>query len=334
MDRILIIKFFGLSILAIFCYFVLIDGENCLIVLFCTFLKDLLNPVAKVIILGFILCGVLCAIKKKSAKNIGLCCVSLIVLLISFAQADNADEAIALAFSIYITVFVSGTLTVLITDSGLAEFVAFYLEKIMRKLLNVPGHAAMDIVSSFFGSSSVGVFVTNKYYEEKEYTQKEACLIASNFSVVSFGFMYGIISIARLNSISNYVIGAVIILNLVLGMIMGRIYPISKKPNFLIDGSYRCLEKEEYKRKPIYEGLKRGVAKAQGFSVNNIYFTAKRTLTFCHEILIQVIPIYYVSLLIMNNNNIFKYTFKFVACGKCTIFPDKTQHYFNVNQPS
>lgn len=306
-NKLLIYKFIVLSILAVFCFFTPIDGENCLIVLFCTLLKTLLNPVTKLVVLVFILWDFLCAIKKKSAKNIGLCCVSLIILLISFGKADNANEAITLAFSICITVFVSGTLTVLITDSGLVEFVAFYLEKIMRKLLNVPGCAAMDIITSFFGSSSVGVFVTNKYYEEKKYTQKEACLIASNFSVVSFGFIYGIISIAKLNNISNYVIGTVIILNLVLGMIMGRIHPISKKSDLLIDGSSRCLKQEEHEGTLIYESLKRGVAKAQDFSVNSIYFTAKRTLTFCHEILIQVLPIYFMSLLIMNYTDVFQY---------------------------
>lgn len=306
-SKFLIYKFTVLSILAIVCFFIPLDGENCLIVLFCTLLKMLLNPVAKVVVLGFILWGFLCAIKKKSEKNIVLCSLSLIILLLSFGKASNANEAVSLAFSICITVFVSGSLTVLITDSGLVEFVAFYLEKLMKKVLKVPGCAAMDIITSFFGSSSVGVFVTNKYYEEKKYTQKEACLIASNFSVVSFGFMYGIISIAKLNNISNYVIGTVIILNLILGMIMGRIYPISKKSDLLIDGSSRCLEQEEHEGKPIYEGLKIGVAKAQDFSVHSIYFTAKRTLTFCHEILIQVIPIYFMSLLIMNYTNIFQY---------------------------
>ena len=306
-EKICFSKFIIISILAIVCFFVPIDGENCLIVLFCTLLKTLLNPITKVVVLGFILWGFLCAIKKKSAKNIVLCSLSLIVLLLSFGKATNANEAVSLAFSICITVFVSGSLTVLITDSGLVEFVAFYLEKIMRRLLNVPGCAAMDIITSFFGSSSVGVFVTNKYYEEKKYTQKEACLIASNFSVVSFGFMYGIISITQLNNISNYVIGAVIILNLILGMIMGRIYPISKKSDLLIDGSSRNLEQEGYEGKSIYEGLKRGVEKAHEFSANSIYFTAKRTLTFCHEILIQVIPIYFMSLLIMNYTNVFKY---------------------------
>lgn len=301
------IRFIILSILAVLCFFIPLDGENCLIVLVCTFLKFSLNPIKKIIIFSILLWSLLCGIKKKNKKNIGLCCASLIILFVSLNSQDSANEAIALAFSICITVFVSGTLTVLITDSGLVEFIAFYMENLTKLLLRVPGFATMDIITSFFGSSSVGVFMTNKFYEEKKYTQKEACFIASNFSVVSLGFMYGIISIVQLDNISNYIIVAVIILNLILGIIMVRIYPIAQKKDVLIDGSYRNINQKVTKVNLLEEGLKRGAMKAEEFSIKQISFTAKRTFNFCHEILIQVVPIYYFSLLIMNYTQIFQY---------------------------
>lgn len=297
-------KFIFLSLGAILCFFVPFGNESCFVVALITLLRNLLQPISNLIVFFFIGMGLLQAIRYKSKKIGFLSIVSFVVYMCTWQGDVNANEAIALAYSIFTTVFVSGTFTVLITESGLVEFIAYYLEEFMQLLFRVPGYAAMDVISSFFSSSSVGVFITSKYYKEKKYTKREACLIASNFSVVSIGFMYAIIEIAQLQSVSFMVIATVFFMNIAIGIIMARIPPISSKENLLIDKSNRSNSKETKEEKNIRIAIERGKEKAQDFSVNKFVVVAKQVWGFCGEILIQVIPIYFLSLLLMNNTNI------------------------------
>lgn len=302
----IVLKFCMLSIIAIIFFFVPIGNANCAVVILCGLLKSLLSPYGKIIVLVFVSLGLLSNMKKRDKKWILMCVISLIIIILSFIDTGLLNEAVELAFSICITVFISGTLSVLITDSGLVEFVAVFFENIMRKMLKVPGNATMDIITSFFSSSSVGVFITSQYYKEKIYTKREASFIASNFSVVSFGFMFGIISITQLNSVSLYVILLIVLLNFVLGMIMRRISPIIKIPDTLCDGSIRQMTNENRMKSKLQKGVEKGMNKAKNFTIQTVFSTAKRTLIFCIEIMIQVIPIYFVSLVVMNYTNIFE----------------------------
>lgn len=300
-------KFILLSLMAIIIFFVPIKGSNCLVVLLCTYLKTSLMNFSKIMVFVLLVLEVIQAVKKRSILNFTFCCISIVILGISCFTNGYAVEVIDLAFSIIITVFISGTLSVFITESGLVEFIATFLEKYMRKFLKVPGNAAMDIITSFFASSSVGVFITSKYYREKIYTQKEAFFIASNFSVVSFGFLYGIIAITRLEDISNYIVFSVIILNFIIGAIMIRIYPLSKVSDALIDGKKRENEIEKQESNRVLLGIERGKNKADSFGVKVLLETAKRTMVFCQEIMIQVIPMYFFALLCMNYTNVFEW---------------------------
>lgn len=301
-------KFLILSVIGLFCFFIPFGGHNCTVVYICSVLKMMLQPYGLIIVLLFTGFGVVRVLKNKNkkVKDIFLCMISLIIILSSFVFGSYLSEAIELAYSICITVFVSGTFSLLITESGLVEFVAVFCESIMRRLLNVPGNAVMDIITSFFASSSVGVLITSQYYKEKKYTQREACFIASNFSVVSFGFMFGIISIAKLDRISSQVVISVIVLNFVLGMILRNIYPIKGIPDILCDGKIRHSIIENSPNNKIRKGMESGVVRAQAFTKATMLLTIKQVSIFCQEIIIQVIPIYFFALVVMNFTNVFE----------------------------
>jgi nucleoside recognition membrane protein YjiH len=59
----------------------------------------------------------------------------------------------------------------------------------MRPLFRTPGYSAIDAVTSFVGSYSIGLLVTNAMYQQGKYTVREAMIIATGFSTVSATFM-------------------------------------------------------------------------------------------------------------------------------------------------
>ena len=81
---------------------------------------------------------------------------------------------------------------------GILEIIGAILEPLMRPLFKVPGKAALDAVSSFVSSSSLGVLITNRLWKRNVYTEKEMVAIMTGFSAVSIGFAYMVINTAKL----------------------------------------------------------------------------------------------------------------------------------------
>ena len=77
---------------------------------------------------------------------------------------------------------------------GILEIIGAILEPLMRPLFKVPGKAALDAVSSFVSSSSLGVLITNRLWKRNVYTEKEMVAIMTGFSAVSIGFAYMVIN--------------------------------------------------------------------------------------------------------------------------------------------
>ncbi|WP_332651373.1 YjiH family protein [Lysinibacillus sp. 54212] len=131
----------------------------------------------------------------------------------------------------------AGLLLPLLTDFGLLEFFGSMMVKIMRPIFKVPGRAAIDCLASWVGDGTIGVLLTAKQYEDKNYTAREAAVIATTFSVVSITFC---IVVLETIGMSNYFLqfyGSVIFVGLILALIMPRIFPLSRKADVLIDGT-------------------------------------------------------------------------------------------------
>ena len=75
-----------------------------------------------------------------------------------------------------------------LTDFGLMEFIGTLARRVFRPLFRLPGRAAVDGAASWFGSSIVGLVITTEQYDRGYYTEREALVIALNFSVVSVAF--------------------------------------------------------------------------------------------------------------------------------------------------
>jgi nucleoside recognition membrane protein YjiH len=79
-------------------------------------------------------------------------------------------------------------LSLLVSYGGL-EFVGALMRPVMRPLYRLPGRAALDNLTSWLGSYSVGLYLTRRLYDQGRYSRREAFIIATGFSTVSVGFV-------------------------------------------------------------------------------------------------------------------------------------------------
>lgn len=138
----------------------------------------------------------------------------------------------------------AGLLLPLLTDFGLLEFFGSMMVKIMRPVFKIPGRAAIDCLASWVGDGTIGVLLTNKQYEDGNYTAREAATIATTFSVVSITFCLVVVETIGIQDYFFEFYGTVIVVGLILAFIMPRIFPLKHKPDVLFDGS-KPNEKQE-----------------------------------------------------------------------------------------
>jgi nucleoside recognition membrane protein YjiH len=94
-----------------------------------------------------------------------------------------------LALSVGVLIPIGGLALSFLVGFGLLELVGVLMERVMRPLFRTPGYSAIDAVTSFVGSYSIGLLVTNGMYQQGKYTVREAMVIATGFSTVSATFM-------------------------------------------------------------------------------------------------------------------------------------------------
>lgn len=314
-----------LSIVAIVIFFVPISGGATFLVLLCTAIKNAFSGYRGYILLMLVLFWLIRKIRKKKSNITAVFqilltffCAGTILLDMNNCSLGGKKlywiltEVNSLAFTVVITVSVSGIFSVFVTNSGLVEFIAIFAESIMKPVLKLPGYAAVDILTSFAASSSVGVYITDKYYREGRYSLREACFLVSNFSVVSLGFMYFIISAANLNQYSLLIIGCVILLNLMIGAVMVRINPIKKIEDALVHGKPRskCMEVKQTFSCKFQTGVDRACRQAKNFNLKAVIQASGNSLVFGTGIIMQVVPIYFITLFLLN------YTSLFEICSK------------------
>lgn len=156
-------------------------------------------------------------------------------------SADTGGVILNDLMTIIVVVFVFASfLLPLLTDFGLMEFIGTLARGVFRPLFRLPGRAAVDGAASWFGSSIVGLVITTQQYERGHYTQREALVIALNFSVVSVAFAKVVADFAGVGEHLLLLYGAVIASGLAAAVIMTRIPPLSRKADrFAADGPGR-----------------------------------------------------------------------------------------------
>ena len=151
--------------------------------------------------------------------------VTLNVDLPFIRHPEIGGKILTLASTVFFTIALAGTLVIFIIRSGIVEFVSVLCEPIMRPIFRLPGEAAINMISSFVSSASVGVYFTEQYYTQKAYTTRQACAVVTNFSVISVGYIGVLASIAGIENQYGILLIASFVLVLVMGAIMIRIPP-------------------------------------------------------------------------------------------------------------
>ncbi len=130
------------------------------------------------------------------------------------------------------TIFLfAGIFLPLLLDFGLLEFFGILLNKIVQPLFTLPGRSSIDSIASWLGDGSIGVILTSKQYEEGYYSEREACVIGTNFSAVSITFSLVIISSVGLSNLFVPFYLTVTFIGVVTAIILPRIPPLSRKPD-------------------------------------------------------------------------------------------------------
>lgn len=129
-----------------------------------------------------------------------------------------------------LTIFlVAGFILPFLTEFGILEFVGIFLSKIMRPVFKLPGRSAVDCVASWIGDGTIGVTLTSKQYEEGNYTEKEASIIATTFSAVSITFCMVVLeNVGMVNRFGTFYL-TVAVAGIVAALIVPRIPPLSRK---------------------------------------------------------------------------------------------------------
>ncbi|UNM97172.1 YjiH family protein [Ignatzschineria rhizosphaerae] len=207
-NRFFLIKILLLSLVGIFAFFISIDiggKETILLDHIAGFVINDLRPLAITAILLIMAYGAISPYVKGQYKTslselifsifkvLGFLLAILYLTKTAPSWAMQPDmlpflfEKLALSVGLLIPIGAIA-LTFLI-GFGLLEFVAVYMEKLMRPLFRTPGASAIDAVASFVGSYSIGLLITDRVFKQGKYSPREAVIVATGFSTVSATFM-------------------------------------------------------------------------------------------------------------------------------------------------
>lgn len=116
-----------------------------------------------------------------------------------------------------------------LVEFGLMEFIGTVVRRPFRAVFDLPGRSAIDATASWMGAAPLGVLITYQQYERGFYSQREAAVIATNFSVASIAFTLLITGFIGLDHMFVQLYLTVVVSGLVAAVVMPRIPPLSWK---------------------------------------------------------------------------------------------------------
>lgn len=132
--------------------------------------------------------------------------------------------------SLMVTFCVGVMLMPLLTAFGLVEFIGVLIAPFMRKVFKVPGYAAIDAIASFLGDGTIGIVVTDEQYQKGYYTQREAAIIATSFSIVGISFAAVVSDLLKLSDRFIIFYATIAFSTVIAGIIIARL-PLKKFKN-------------------------------------------------------------------------------------------------------
>lgn len=185
---------------------------------------------------------------------------ALMPMIEMITSPDTGSLVLADLLPVLFSIFLfAGLFLPLLLNFGLLEFIGCLLVKVMRPVFGLPGRAAIDCIASWLGDGTIGVLLTSKQFEDGFYTEREAAVIGTTFSLVSITFSLVVINTVGLGHLFVPFYITVTLASLIAAIIMPKLPPLSRKKDVLYDGSLPVSQAE-----PGSEGhsLKSGFALA------------------------------------------------------------------------
>ncbi len=135
-----------------------------------------------------------------------------------------------LAFSVGVIIPIGAAFLGLFVKYGFLEFVGTLMRPIMRPLFRLPGRAALDSITSWVGSYSVGLYLTRRLTLDGFYNKREAYTIATCFSTVSLGFVAVVATTLHLLHLFPIIFASYFVGIYLLTALLVRIWPIRSVP--------------------------------------------------------------------------------------------------------
>src|SRR5690606_20329344 len=151
-----------------------------------------------------------------------------------------------------------------LVEYGLMEFIGTLVRKPFRAVFRLPGRSAVDATASWMGAAPLGVLITYQQYEKGFYTQREAAVIATNFSLASVAFSLLIARFIGLDTMFVQMYFTVCVAAFVAAIIMPRLPPLSLKKDVYYEAVGRQIhEDEDLSKNVLHRSVEVAVAKAE-----------------------------------------------------------------------
>jgi nucleoside recognition membrane protein YjiH len=152
----------------------------------------------------------------------------------------------------------------LLTDYGFMEFGGTLARPFFRKFFGLPGRSAIDAVTSFIGASSIGMLITIRQYEQGNYTAREACVIITNFSVVSIPFCLVVASVSGIEQLFIPWYATVVVTCIFAALITPRLPPLSRLPDsYAVELPSHGAAEPESESSLLHEAWQNALARAE-----------------------------------------------------------------------
>ncbi|MGP5312277.1 YjiH family protein [Psychrobacter faecalis] len=176
-----------------------------------------------------------------------------------------------------------------LTDFGLMEFLGTLSSKMFVKLFRLPGRSAVDAMSSWFGAASIGLLVTMQEYDKSYYSQREAAIIATTFSVTSIAFTYVVAKTIGVDNNFVFFYLTIALTGFIAAIIMPRIPPLSLKPDTYHSGKSMLDEEIPTEYSTYQWAVNRAVTRAHSMpSLGNVF---KHSLKNLFDIYFGLVPV-------------------------------------------
>ncbi|KXF80933.1 hypothetical protein ATN88_17885 [Enterovibrio coralii] len=191
-----------------------------------------------------------------------------------------------------LSVFVfAGLFLPLLTNFGLLEMIGAFMTRIMRPLFGLPGRSAVDCASSWLGDGSVAILMSSKQYEQGYYTEREAAVVGTTFSVVSISFSLVVIAQVGLEHMFVPFYLTVCLAGFVAAVVVPRLPPLSWKKNTLVNGEEKTFEHEALPEgETLFSyGIKSGIERAS--HIRSLSDVLKEGLENAADMVFGVLPV-------------------------------------------